>query len=1196
MSHPPQESPLLQKPSPRLLAAAVAGNLLFSLLFGVGDANLKSTQFFSVDLTGQKITGPSTPGPRLTALRLLSVTTDQPQYWPHEAVFLKVLCPLAPLCAVTITLSRNQGSPLAPLKGTLQGGTFVAKILDGSTQPLEAGEWTARVKAEDGSWEDQAKFVVAAGALGALSLAHPFTPLTRSEDFEKAPGATMIINGAGVGARWGNGLHVKNELRIHGQPYSGPAQLITRCFLPGCNGVQAGDPISVTVKAGAFHGLLPVGGHSGPYGIEVVTAEGSLTHVFAHTSHVERQIIPVSGRTLENYVATLAPYEKATEVFGRGLYVAKQGNDPQAVFSVPSVSAKAGAPISFTALKNISGLKVMTFRFDTSREPTGMLEMTPDTLAKGASHQITLTPPYTLVAMGGFAEGRYEEAWFLAIAESTLSVTLTRPESASPLTEIEVDFTALDRTSGKGLALTGILEVFDTRVESTSPRDPLVSSMGDHARATGNQLAQWRDTTGLLRDSKDAEEADMSTAPTSMAKGKAKYAAKAMNMAPPPMPQAPATGRVAPKNEAPVPGAPPEAPLREGERKVVACLAVQTDATGRGKVRVTLPPQVGRVSCRLVAHRGFDSAQAEQGVDVTQKNLLETTVPAHMLPGNQVTLSVRVASQGDGLRLVGRGPALSIEKIVPVPKGAPLVNFDLPGVTGNILDLFLEDSRGTVLDRRRFEFRDPHRLPITFSDLRISDGNPYPVDAQTRLAIYPNANALLTDMAQSVEVTLQSWFPSAEPLAAQVAIRAVLLRAFHLGQLPSGGLENKYRLSLARHLTDLKEVYWDSQNHQFRCYPGLRGEAAVTSRVVDHLLRAIPHLLSSGNPPLVEEGRALDKWLKSQDLFATPLPPNLWELPVEVNGQVIFKALTDPGVAPWFIKNVFPFYKGKTAGETTGSFQLLLDRHRFLKAFERTGEAFYLLQNARALWAQKSPLFEELYGRVAHHLILVQDPGLLQGPALTGGIYASPGVLVPFLELSLDMAATKPNQNPATVMVNLGSTRETRTLTGEPLHFPVADQPFSVTAPRGTVLRLDQKKVIDPWGSKTDKAFFSLSPAPASLSRGSEGTLEIDLDPSLDPSEYVAMVLLPAHLALKLTEDNLSDSRGGRLVGQGQTGGQKIQVARVPFRGSRHMVLTLEGVWKGTGDGIVSVRHLSREDLVSSLPLKNWVVSGSSPK
>lgn len=44
-------------------------------------------------------------------MKFISVTTDQPLYWPNEEVFLKVVCPIRPSSKVNVSLQKKDSTP-----------------------------------------------------------------------------------------------------------------------------------------------------------------------------------------------------------------------------------------------------------------------------------------------------------------------------------------------------------------------------------------------------------------------------------------------------------------------------------------------------------------------------------------------------------------------------------------------------------------------------------------------------------------------------------------------------------------------------------------------------------------------------------------------------------------------------------------------------------------------------------------------------------------------------------------------------------------------------------------------------------------------------------------------------------------------------------------------------------------------------
>ena len=260
-------------------------------------SDIRESGLFKIDKTKKEIISSSEKVKNYLKLHFISVTTDQPVYWPDEEVFLKVLMPLHPDERITLTLMKKDAAPEKPQKYALnEGGIFVHKIMSGKDKKLQPGEYRVEVKNEKGSLFSAASFTVVEGALGALSFAYEFKKVTKPKELEKVKGGWFLGNAGGIGKRWGNGLNVKNEVRVLNKPYNGKATILSRCYLSGCNGCEAGPAIQTEIKNGLLEAVLEVGGHSGPFEIEVMTKEGSLRYLFEKSGHVERQNIRISNK------------------------------------------------------------------------------------------------------------------------------------------------------------------------------------------------------------------------------------------------------------------------------------------------------------------------------------------------------------------------------------------------------------------------------------------------------------------------------------------------------------------------------------------------------------------------------------------------------------------------------------------------------------------------------------------------------------------------------------------------------------------------------------------------------------------------------------------------------------------------------------------------------------------------------------
>ena len=80
----------------------------------------------------------------------------------------------------------------------------------------------------------------------------------------------------------------------------------------------------------------------------------------------------------------------------------------------------------------------------------------------------------------------------------------------------------------------------------------------------------------------------------------------------------------------------PKEEVREGDKKVVFCQRIVTDASGRAQVEVTLPPQTGRVMMRVVAAQKLEFAQGQSELDVKRVAGAEARLPRSFVPGAEL--------------------------------------------------------------------------------------------------------------------------------------------------------------------------------------------------------------------------------------------------------------------------------------------------------------------------------------------------------------------------------------------------------------------------------------------------------------------------------------------------------------------------------------------------------------------------------
>jgi len=225
---------------------------------------VRETAIFKYDSEKKEVLAVSEKVKDYMKMKFVSVTMDQPVYWPNEDVNLKILMPVNPSAEIKIALQKKDATPKD--LGTFKlndGGVLVEKILSGEKKKIEAGEYRVTVTTADKKIEESSTFSVVEGHLGAVSFAYEFEQLTTAGALKEVKGGWFLGNAEGVGKRWGNGLNVKNEVRVLNQPYTGTATIRSRCYLPGCNGCEAGAPQQIRIEEGVLEASMEVGGHSG---------------------------------------------------------------------------------------------------------------------------------------------------------------------------------------------------------------------------------------------------------------------------------------------------------------------------------------------------------------------------------------------------------------------------------------------------------------------------------------------------------------------------------------------------------------------------------------------------------------------------------------------------------------------------------------------------------------------------------------------------------------------------------------------------------------------------------------------------------------------------------------------------------------------------------------------------------------------
>ena len=389
-----------------------------------------------------------------------------------------------------------------------------------------------------------------------------------------------------------------------------------------------------------------------------------------------------------------------------------------------------------------------------------------------------------------------------------------------------------------------------------------------------------------------------------------------------------------------------------------------------------------------------------------------------------------------------------------------------------------------------------------------------------------------------------------------------------------------------------------------RPYPGLEGNPIWSVWVLKNLLQVSNTL--SGNAALKAEfaGTIRVAGRLSEDLTAelgrrkvsteevglfTPGAAGGDLVPVVVDGKVIYRAVTDSAVVNWFVKEMMPALDIPNSPgfrELDERFIRNDDTYRFLRAFERTGSLYYLLLNAKALYLQKNPSFDQVFRTIARGMILTGEPGLIQGPAMLGGVYGAPQTVVKFLDLLVTMAKDKAGKPAGDVVIEaVGKPAETLKLGEKPVQFTTEAGEISFTAAKHAIALIENRRPMLMSEYLTKTGFFKVSQDDASIGVGEERTIVVELDKTLDPVDYYAVIALPSVVSLRQTEDILADYRGQLLYGQKSGGGERIQFVTVPFRGLRTMKLVIEGALPGKSHGFVMVRHQANPAVIQTVEI-----------
>ena len=1196
--------------------------------------DIRDTRLFRIDKTG-KVVGAASHVPPALALHLVSVTPDQPQFWPDEKLRVRVIMPGRggqPL--VVKWFKRDATATEVPEIALDAQGLAVIELADGKSARHQLGEYRVEVKTADGKATGHTTFAVVEGTLGAVSLAYAFDRVTSTDQLERVKGGWYLGSAGGAGSRWGNGLSFKNELRIDNVPYDGDVELIPRCMLSGCNGVVAGPEQKVRVEKGALAATLAIGGHSGPFQVEIITPSGSLRHQFEGSGHVEREMIVISKGVRHTHRVGLAPYDKTQQVPGRQLFVDRHGpvgaND---AFEVESPIATDGK-LTIKARIDLKKVAVVVWQAQAHGGFAPLPMVVADHLQAGESTTVAVPQPMALVAVGGVANNGnaddFREGYVLAFAPAGLKASLAAPKELAPNGSATVEVQLRDST-GKPLAGSGILEAYDIRVAARDPSGQLASAVGDSVRTAGRHLEAWVDPIELERQHKEEERqrkeqerlqkqeerrereqerkgelAHKKSLRTSAAEdsrgsygaigsggggasdgmGAGSIALKA---------SAPKAMRVGVGHAHGGRGGSDDDEIgeivREGEVKIAFVGIVRTDADGKARVEVTLPPQTGRLAWRFTAVVGLDWATAQAQSDLVRQAAVEIKAPRALVAGGTLDLQVVTQSKlSKPLTLVVSGAGFERPVTRNVASGKQTHLLAWPAQAGEIVAALVDDA-GKTHDKRVVKIADIAKQKITFSRLQVGGNQSIAVQPGERAIAYAHPGALMHGIVSNVVTTMESWFPHAEALSAQVAVRATLLAAISRDMVPDDGYRRTLVGGLEQAILKLQRELYDPPSRMIRPYAGIAphprwsGWVAANLQIARRTMQLVPQLRTMMGVPAATALDQLAKDLsdgmvaraeKTESYGFSAARDGAETVEIDVEGGGRFEVITDDIVQQFVIDKLGPALEtcGDNCADDTKALGKALDHFRLVRAFARVGRLQWLIGQAKVAWAagpRGEAVFDRLFGIVARGLVLSQEPGMVQGPALLGGVYSQPMALPRFLELLLTMAL-KPA--PTGAIAAASGDKPRKLSYGQVLE---ASSPVTLKLPRGAIARIDRLGSVD-LRTTVERPFAKALVAKADLAIGEQSELVLELDSSKDPLEFYALIAVPTTVAIRQTEDALSDYKGQLIYGQQSMGSAKMQVIAVPFRGLRTLRIWIEGLLPGQAPGFVAVRHVHDPD------------------
>src|SRR5579875_2587762 len=383
-----------------------------------------------ISLPGAELMQKLLPQPALAAL-----TSDKQLYRAnHDTVRLLIVAPLRPKAQIRLKLFLN-GNPYAEHPLTLdEYGLCLWSLRD-----LPEGEYRAML---DGIIANTCRFEVAEYRLAALNA-------ELSE--QQLSGQTLTYT---------------LTVTAFGQPYSGMVEIELQE-----RGRRVGQRTKVICDHnGLCRGNVTLTG-AGPYTLNVIAGERTATVALKGSERQRRETLTISelGQLQE---VSLLPLPDA-EVC-RGLYVAPAGANTEPLL----VQRVIGEEIELTARASMEALRIVIV--NPCRHTS--VEQYYEQVVSDQQFRLPVPPPYGIVLLGAFIDGKAWEGWCAALRPSALHLQCEAPHEARPGSRVNITL----KTNMPERVVPVQLIVKDQRLIASS--DPQV----ELAAAIKQNLSEWR--------------------------------------------------------------------------------------------------------------------------------------------------------------------------------------------------------------------------------------------------------------------------------------------------------------------------------------------------------------------------------------------------------------------------------------------------------------------------------------------------------------------------------------------------------------------------------------------------------------------------------------------------------------------------------------------------------------------------------